>query len=318
MEQYYTPRFISATLWFLFLFILIVLISIRLFSDIYKASRGDTKRKVNDPFSNERKKSFRSLTSVELLELEYGSTLPVIALTASVMTWGLIYFLQEEMNGFITEVRQLKGLSIGAIIIVFAVLGIFFMRNILKGIGQGNDLHDTTNLDIIFQRAKTVVTTYLSLLLGALVFTFLSDISFELKIIRFAPMSFIIGSAYYLLLRQKPDQARVTKIFLAAVKSPNLDLKQQTEHADENTGLAKDSNSTQPVQRKDAEIFTRKNPYFGNIKHTEDIDAPLTNLNNDTKAESKSDYQRSRNLSKGQKGNRDAHDNKNDNDKIEL
>jgi len=219
---------IAAAVWFLFLIFLILLISYRLFSAIFESQKKKRKTKTNNPFGDHKEFS-EKINSVELLELEYGSSLPIIALATSVMLWGMLYFLQQEFNGLLDTLRMYKGLSISALILVFGVVGVSFMRKILNDIGNENEFHDSDNITIVYQRAKAAVNTYLSFLLGALVFAFLSDISFDFTLIRFAPMSFIIGSSLYLLLRQNPKQQKTMTLFMAAMRAQKVDNSKQEE-----------------------------------------------------------------------------------------
>jgi hypothetical protein len=213
---------IAAIIWFVFLIFLISIISIRLFSEIFESQNKKRKSKINNPFANNQAQE-KKVSSTELLELEYGSSLPLIALATSVMLWGMLYFLQKEFNNMLVSLQNYKGLTIPLFIILFVFLGIGFMRKLLNDIGQENEFHDSKNITIVYQRAKAAVNTYLSFLLGALVFTFLSDISFDFSLIRFAPMSFIIGSSFYLLLRQNPNQQKIMSLFLAAMRNQKVD-----------------------------------------------------------------------------------------------
>lgn len=213
---------IAAIIWFVFLTLLISIISIRLFSEIFENQKKNRNLKVNNPFANNQSQNER-INSVELLELEYGPSLPLIALATSVMLWGMLYFLQQEFNDMLHTLQKYKGLSIPLMIVLFTFIGIGFMRKILNDIGPENEFHDSMNTSIIYQRVNAAVNTYLSFLLGALVFTFLSDISLDLSLVRFAPMSFIIGSSMYLLLRQNPDQQKIMSLFMAALRNKKIE-----------------------------------------------------------------------------------------------
>lgn len=217
---------IAAVIWFVFLIFLISIISLRLFSEIFESQKKKRKSKINNPFGSNKNQA-KKVSSTELLELEYGSSLPLIALATSVMLWGMLYFLQEEFNNLLESLQNYKGLTIATFIILFGFLGISFMRKLLNDIGRENEFHDSKNVAIVYQRAKAAVNTYLSFLLGALVFTFLSDISFDFSLIRFAPMAFIIGSSFYLLLRQNPNQQKVMSLFMAAMRNQKVQNKSQ-------------------------------------------------------------------------------------------
>lgn len=221
---------VAAIIWFTFLLILITVISIRLFSEIFENQKEKRKFKTQNPFGTKFQER-NTLNSREKLESEFGPNLAIIALSTSVMLWGMLYFLQQEFNNMLESIQRFKGLSIPTFIILFGFFGIAFMRKLLNDIGTENEFHDTENEDIINQRANSAVYTYLSFLLGALVFTFLSDISLKFNLIRFAPMSFIIGSSLYLLLRQNPKQRQAMTFFIKAMKKSKINnVNENQEH----------------------------------------------------------------------------------------
>lgn len=197
---------IAVLLWYVFLCVLVVVIGYRLFYELILNQKKRVVRNAN-PFEDS-STSGESLRSKEYLELEFGPAIPVIALTASFMMWGLLYHLHVEFESFFDSIQRFKGVSIPSIIVFFGFVGVGFMSKILNEIGDDNDFHDSSNIDIVKQRVNAAVTTYLSFLLGALVFTFLSDISMGYALVKFIPMSFILGSSLYLLIRQKNKEIR--------------------------------------------------------------------------------------------------------------
>lgn len=259
---------IGVYVWFIALLVIIIALSYRLLKDSIKASRLTGSKTINkNPFSTEESAIFPNLT--ELIEREYGQVMPILSIVASVITWGLLYSLQEEFDKYFRGLDRFKEATIAFIIVSFTILGITFMRNLLKNLGSGNDLHDTKNNQILLQRAKTVVTTYLSFILGALIFTFLSDISLEFKIVRYAPISFILGSIFYLLLRQRPEKSNIAKLFFAVVQSPNLKLKTDKDYrnGDEpkveyfSEHLTEDELETQYSKKEGESFFVHESRY---------------------------------------------------------
>jgi len=197
---------IAVLLWYVFLFVLVLVIGYRLFYELILNQKKRVVRNIN-PFEDSDTNG-ESLRSKEYLELEFGPAIPVIALTASFMMWGLLYNLHVEFESFFDSIQRFKGVSIPSVVVFFGFVGVGFMSKILNDIGDDNDFHDSSNIDIVRQRVNAAVTTYLSFLLGALVFTFLSDISIGYALVKFIPMSFILGSSLYLLIRQKNKEIR--------------------------------------------------------------------------------------------------------------
>lgn len=213
---------------------------------------------TRNPFSTEGATTFPNLS--ELIEKEYGQVMPVLALVGSIITWGLLYSLPEEFNEYVKELDRFREATIGFVIITFLVLGVTFMRNLIKNLGNTSDLYDSKDPQIILQRAKTVVTTYLSFILGALVFTFLSDVSLELKIVRYAPISFILGSIFYLLLRQRPENSKVAKLFFAVVQSPNLELRVEKTFRGSDGEYTEYFSEKIPDHERETQVLTKHKP----------------------------------------------------------
>lgn len=211
---------LAIIIWYSVLVALIFLIGYRLFYEII-ISQERKKSKSDNPFEQAIGGENDKFEKKDYLELEYGPTIPMVALTASFMMWGMLYHLHKEFNEYLVLLMMYKGFSIPVVIIFFLAIGLLFMDKLLNDIGEDNDFHDSNNIDIIKQRAAGAVTTYLSFLLGALVFTFLSDISIGFNLVRFVPMSFLLGSSLYLLLRQKPSQRKARGLFMESIRVPD-------------------------------------------------------------------------------------------------
>jgi len=223
---------IAAIIYYFFLGTLIILIGSRLLDDVFKSSKK--KKRFKNPFDEESQDD--RISSTEILEKEAGPSLTIISLTVSFATWSILYFAQNQVIELFEMLKNYQGLTSLAFIIFFGLAGNQFMRKLMNNIGSSNEFHDTRNVELMYQRAKGAVNMYMAFILGGLVFTFLTDISFDFKILLFAPLSFIVGSGFYLLLRQNPDHKKIRSLFLAAMEKQKI-KSQSDNHSEEEIDL---------------------------------------------------------------------------------
>jgi len=204
--------FIFLSIWTLFIGVSLYLIAKTILSQINSdlgKPKEEDKIKSTNPFD----KSNRTEKAKQIrLERGFSKYISLISVITVGGFFGIVFFLYaDSFIGFVASIQEYKSVSYPVGILLTIGLGATFMRGLLNGLGDENELFDTEDNLILDQRTKGVVMTYLSTAFFALLFAFVGGFSSDYNLIKATSLGFVVGNGFYLLLRYNTNWNKLKK-----------------------------------------------------------------------------------------------------------